>query len=125
MKLIRKKLNCHHVNHKSGFVWGGMDAPLRDSTPCRTRGSPLCTILRYAFLVTDPKNVRKLLTPIYILVFRGERAPKKRDFWSKFRQNAVFGQNAFFGLFFKNLPATQKIWSNQGLDSDLEDQKSN
>ena len=29
---------------------------LRDSTSCRPKGLPLCTILRYPYLVTDPIN---------------------------------------------------------------------
>ena len=41
--------------------------------------------------------------------FEGERAPKKRDFFVKVFQKIP--KNGFF----KNLPAAQKIWPNQGL----------
>ena len=73
--------------------------PLRDSTPCRPKGSPLCTILRYPYLVTDPKNFLKApLAPIYTY-FRGERVPKKRNF---FGQNFLkSAKNAFLACFSK------------------------
>ena len=47
-------LNSSYVDNipvdSSGFR-GGADAslPLRDSTPCRAKGSSLCTILKYPF----------------------------------------------------------------------------
>ena len=48
--------------------------------------------------------------------FEGERAPeKKHNFLVNIFQKAP--KNAFFGLFFfKILPATQIIWSKQGLN---------
>ena len=55
-------------------------------------GSPLCTILRNQFLADGPSN----LAPIYTNFEGGARAEKTQ----------------FFGLFFKNLPAAQKILSN-------------
>ena len=64
----------------------------------------LGTILGYPYLVTDPKNFLK--APIYTN-FEGEPAPKKRDFLVEIFQKVP--KNAFF---FKNLPATQNIWSN-------------
>ena len=71
--------------------------PLRDSTPCRPKGSPLSTILRYPFLVMDPKNFLKALpAPIYTSFEGGARAEKTQ----------FFGQN--FSKFC--LPAAQKIW---------------
>ena len=52
--------------------------------PADPKGSPLCTILRYPNLVTDPKNFLKApLAPIYTYFEVGARA-KKRNF---------FGQN--------------------------------
>ena len=65
--------------------------PLRDSAPCRSKGSDLCTILGYPFLVTDHKIFLKApLVPIYTTNFEGEGkgAPKKRNFWSKFSKSA-------------------------------------
>ena len=75
---------------------------LRNSIPCRPKGSPLCTILRHPFLVTDAKIFLKApLAPIYILILRGDRAKKNS------------------GLFFQVLPAAQKNWSKWGLYNDL------
>ena len=38
---------------RGGVGWGGVDAPflppLRDSTPCQPKWSPLCTTLKYPF----------------------------------------------------------------------------
>ena len=71
--------------------------PLRDSTHCRPKGSPLCTILRYPFLVMDPKIFLK--APMYTYFEGGERAEKTQ----------FFGQNFFkkclktpFLAFFQN-----------------------
>ena len=56
----------------------GRSLPLKDSTPCRPKGSPLCTILRYPYFVTDPKNfVKAPLAPIYTYFKGGARAKKK------------------------------------------------
>ena len=76
---------------------------LRDSTPCRPKGSlPLCTILRYPYLVTDPKKFLKApWAPIYTNL-RGERAPKKNAiFWSKFSKKCL---KTPFVQFIKVLP---------------------
>ena len=73
----------------SGFRGGeesGRPPPLRDSTPCRPNGSPLCTILRYPFLVTDPKKFLK--APLYSN-FEGEARAKKRIFWSKLSKKCL------------------------------------
>ena len=80
---------------------------LGDLTPCRPKGSPLCTILRYPLLATDPKNFLKTPSaPIYNS-FEGERAPKKRNFFlSKFLKKLP--KNAFFGLFFQNFASGAK-----------------
>ena len=47
-------------------AWGLVDVPsLRNSTPCRRKGSPLCTVLRFPFLASDPENFLKApLAPI-------------------------------------------------------------
>ena len=48
---------------RSGFkgagVWTPSSPPLRDSTPCRPKGSHLRTNLRYPFLPDGPKNLQK------------------------------------------------------------------
>ena len=93
------------------------DTPLKNSTTCRPKGSPLCTILRYPFLVTDPKNFLKApLAPLFTNFEWGARA-KKTGFWSKFSKNCL--KTPFLACFFKILPAKQKIWSKWGLFSDL------
>ena len=78
------------VQSRGGFGGGGR-LPLRDSTPCLPMGSPLCTILRYPYLVTDPKSFLKAPRRQYILILRGERAPKKRNFFfqSKFSKKCL------------------------------------
>ena len=78
----------------------GVDAlsPLQGFDPlCRPKGSPLCTILRYPFLVMDPKIF--LQPPMYTYFEGGERAEKTQ----------FFGQNFFkkclktpFLAFFQN-----------------------
>ena len=46
-------------------AWGADASPLRDSTPSRPKGSPLCTILRNPYLMMDPKKFLKaLLAPL-------------------------------------------------------------
>ena len=62
---------------------GGGDLPtppLKDSTPCRPKGSPLCTILRYPNLVMNPKIFLK--APVYTYFEWGARAKKMQFFWS-------------------------------------------
>ena len=68
---------------------------------------PLCTILRYPYLVTDPKKFLKAPSPPIYTNFEGRVRAKKRDFLVKTFQKVL--KNAFFGLFFNILPAAQKI----------------
>ena len=75
---------------------GGVDAPSQEYDPLPTQRVPLCTILRYPFLVRNPKIVLKAVRRQYILILKGERAPKKRDFLVK-----IFLKRFFVGLFFK------------------------
>ena len=89
------------------FVWGhngpGEDFFLGGG------GSPLCNILKYPFLVTDPKNFLKVpWAPIYTIFEGGAQAKKKRDFSVNIFKKCL---KRFFGLFFQNLPAAQKVWS--------------
>ena len=66
-------------------------------SPCRHKGSPFYNVLRYQFVVTDPKIFLKApLAPIYTNVDGGER-PKKRDFLVKIFQKVP--ENVFFCLF--------------------------
>ena len=74
------------VKIRGGFKGGGgRTLLLRDSTPCRPRGSTLSYFLRHPFLVTDTKIFLKApLAPMYTN-FEKERAPKKNAiFLSKF-----------------------------------------
>ena len=57
------------------------------------------------------------LAPIYTY-FKGERAPKKRNFLVKIFQKVP--KNAFLACFFKILPAAQKFGPKHGLLSDWE-----
>ena len=55
---------------------------VKDSTPCRPKVSPLCTILRYPFLVTYPKIFLKARSaPIYTNL---PKSDQKRLFWPVF-----------------------------------------
>ena len=80
---LRKLIDCEETESigRDGFKW-----------------SPLCTILRYPFLMTYPKNFLKVpLAPIYT-----------KFFWSTFFLKVH--KNAFFmTCFFKDLPAAQKF----------------
>ena len=70
---------------RGGFrgAWGADASPLRDSTPSRPKGSPLCTILRNPYLMMDPKKLLKaLLAPLCTNLEGGVSAQK----------NAIFGQ---------------------------------
>ena len=71
----------------------------RDSTPFRPKGSPLCTILRNSYLVTDPKIFLKApWAPICTNFEREARAKKSQFFWSKFSKKGL--KTSTFGLFF-------------------------
>ena len=80
-------VNCCWLEIRGGFR-GGRGGGLRTPSPqgfdpLPTQRAPLCTILRYSNLVTDPKNFLKVpLAPIYTY-FERERAPKKRNFFVK------------------------------------------
>ena len=110
-----------------GWIYGGGGGRtfpfLRDPTPCRPKGSPLCTFLGYLFWVTDHKFFLKApLAPIYTndlytfganITLRGERAPKKRNFLIKIFQKVP--KNAFFGLFFfQNFACSAEILAKTG-----------
>ena len=68
---------------RGGFRGGRGTPPSQGFDPCRPKGSPLCTILKYPILVTDPKI---FLREPSILILKGECAPKKRNFLVKFFQ---------------------------------------
>ena len=69
---------------------------LSDSTPCRPKGSTLCTILRYPFLAEFITFLK--VSPIYTNFEGGARAEKTRFFGQNFQK---VPKNSFFGLFFK------------------------
>ena len=53
------------------------------------RVHPLCTILRYPYLVTDPRKFLKAtLAPINTNFVWGARAKTTQFIWSKFSENA-------------------------------------
>ena len=82
-----KKLPAGSSGFRGGGVGFGADVLfLRGSTPCRPKGSPLCTILRYPFLVTDPKNFLKAHT--YTNFERGAHAKKTQFFGQHFSKSA-------------------------------------
>ena len=73
--------------------------------PLPTQRVPLCTVLRYPFLVADPKTFLKAPTSFE----GGVRAEKTQFFWSKFFKQClktpflacIFFQNFACGTFFK------------------------
>ena len=83
---------------------GGCSPPSGIRPPADPKGPPFDTFSEIYFWPTDPKIFLK--APIYTN-FEGERAPKKRDFLSKFFKKCP--KTAFLTVFFKNLPAAQKI----------------
>ena len=67
----------------------GADAPLQAFDPQPTQMVPLCTILRYPFLGTDPKFfLQASSAPIYTN-FEGEVRAKKRAFLVKIFQKCL------------------------------------
>ena len=93
--------------------WGGGGCcgrpSLRDSTPCRPKGSPLWYFQQIQFRPTNPKNFLKApLAPIYTKFKGGARAKKNAIFWSKFSKKYL--KMPFLDWFFKILPAAHKIW---------------
>ena len=102
-----------HVNWGAdlgGDLGGG---GLKDSTTCRSKGSPFVLFWDIHFWLTDPKIFLKApLAPIYTN-FKGERAPKKCNFLVKVFQKV--SNKTFFVLFFffNKLPAAQKIGQNR------------
>ena len=71
-----------------------------------TKRAPLCTILRYPFLMTDPKIfLNAPLAPMYTN-FEGESAPKTRNFLVKIFQKLP--KNAFLDRCFKKCGSVAK-----------------
>ena len=60
-----------------------------DPLPTQKR-VPLCTILKYPFLVTNLKNFQRRFWRQYKVILRGERAPKTQFFGQSFSKNACF-----------------------------------
>ena len=100
--------------YQSGADLRGADAlPLRDSTPCRPKGSPFDTFSATHFWPTDPKIFLKApLAPIYTN-FEGECAQKKkRDFLSKFFEKCP--KTAFLTSFSTICLRRRKFCQNRG-----------
>ena len=92
-KVLRFSWITHHMI--SGADLGGADASfLRDSTPCRPKGSPLWYFLRNPFLPTDPKIFEKAPSAPMYTNFEGEHASKKCNFLFKIFQKVP--KNGFF-----------------------------
>ena len=83
IKLTRIDIKQKHLNSGADLGGGGVQTS--------------CTILRYPFLVINPKIFSK--APIYTSFEEGARAAKTRFFGQHFPKSA---KNAFFGLFFQN-----------------------
>ena len=103
-----------------GVTRGGfLGRPPQGFDPLPTQRVPLCTILKYPYLVTEPKIFLKApLTPI-CTNFEGEARAEKRVFLVKIFQKLP--KNAFFGLFFfQNFACgVENCTLNQGLFSAL------
>ena len=88
-------------------------APLRDSTPCRPKGTPLWYFLRNPFLVTDPKIFLKAPSaPIYSIFEGGARAEKTRFFCQHFSKSAQ--KRLFLTVFSKICLRRRKFSQNRG-----------
>ena len=91
---------------------GRTPPPLRDSTPADPKGPPFDTFSEIHFWPIDPKICLKApLAPIYTN-FERERAPKKRDFLSKFFKKCP--KTAFLTVFSKICLRRRKFCQNRG-----------
>ena len=97
------------VVNKSGADLGGGEAPPPQGfDPLPTQRVPLRTILRYPFLMMDPKMFLKApWAPMYTNFEGGARAEKTQFFGQKFSKKCL--KTPFLACFFKILPAAQKI----------------
>ena len=124
LKLASSLINLSRINkifpeHNNGYVhqltWGrggvGGRFFLRNSTPCRPKGSPLHYFVISIFF--DGNFSKAPLTPIYTDFWggggRGDRAEKNAIFWSKLFKNCL--KMPFLACIFKILPAAQKVSS--------------
>ena len=99
------------MSESGADLGGGGRSSLKDSTPCRPKGSHIWYFLKIHFWPTDPKNSLKApLGPIYTNFEGGARAEKTQFFYKNFQK---VPKNALFGLFFKTSPAAPKIWPKQ------------
>ena len=90
-------------------IWGGGGGCLpllQGFDPCRPKGSPLCTILRYPFLADGPKFFSKGAFDAKSYYIWGGARAKKRNFLVKIFQKVP--KNAFFGLFFQKFACGTK-----------------
>ena len=102
LNVMNFEIFCENMPPHAGadFRGGAVDwTPfLRDSTPCRPKGSPLWYFLRNPFWPTYPKISLKRLWRQYFLFLSGKRAPKKHIFLVKIFQKRP--KNAFLDCFF-------------------------
>ena len=78
---------------------GGRPPPLRDSTPCRPKGSPLLVLFKKQIF-------GRALAPIYTNFEWGARAEKAQFFYQNFPKSA---EKRLFGLLFKKFSCGAEI----------------
>ena len=115
MKSVKRKIELSELKPGADLGGGGGLADallLRDSTPCRPKGSPLWYFFRNPFWPTDPKIFRKApLAPIYTK-FEGGRAPKKTRFFFEIFHKVA--KNGVLTVFLKILLRRRKFCQNRG-----------
>ena len=101
------------MQSRGGFRGGGRTPPPSGiRPPADPKGPPFDTFSEIHFWPTDPKIFLKApLAPIYTN-FEGERAPKKRDFFSKFFKNCP--KTAFVTVFSKIFLRRRKFCQSRG-----------
>ena len=83
--MLRRLCYFARMEENRADLGAGSDAlPLRDSTPCRPKGSSLSTIFQYPFLMMDHKNFLKAPSALICTNFEGGALQKNVIFWSKF-----------------------------------------
>ena len=106
-------IELYDYNQERMTKGGGLSLPPRDYTPCRPKGSPLCSFLRYLNFATDPEFLLKAScilswAQLYTNFEGSENFVQKRIFFgSNFQEKKAFSS------------LLKKIWPKQGLFSTL------
>ena len=104
------------ILRKGGFR--GRRPFLSKPIACRPKGSPFVLLWDIHFWLTDPKIFPKAPLAQYILILRGEGAPKKNsNFWSKFSRKCL--KTLFWPVLSIIWLRRKKFWPKQGLFSAL------